>query len=687
MSGLKYKKRNVVLGGLGLALALIIGIDLLFPPNLARFKDTSAVVLGDDKSLLHVFQTSDEKWRLKTDFKEVDSRYITFLIAREDQRFWYHWGIDPLAIIRAVFQMIRMQKVISGGSTLTMQTARLLEPRPRTVTSKLIEMIRTLQLECHYSKRQILSMYFTLAPFGGNIEGIKAASLAYFEHLPKSFTPGEAALLVALPQSPSKLRPHIFPMRAEKARYRILASMLNRKILNQEEFKIAVAEPLPKQRAEFSRLIPHLSWRLHQAYPGLNIHHTTIIKEIQLLSENVVRSTLTSLSPQANIAVLVMDHAENKVRAYVGSSDFFNEKKDGQVDFICAYRSPGSTLKPFIYGLAFEEGLVNPNSLILDDRVRFGIYSPGNFDKEFRGMVTVREALQLSLNVPAVSVLNQLGSLRFLGTLKAVGVDAKFKDQSTKPTLAIALGGLGMTLEQLVMLYGGLARGGIVKRLRYSTLDKNIMGYSLLSERSVDQVTQILKHDNRETGSFQRPLSISFKTGTSYGHRDAWAIGYNANFTVGIWIGHPAGSSMGQGTGQSLAVPILQKIFQFLPKNQSKNIQTQPTIKLNSAHLKLRSNKYASSQKEILRVQNLPKLLFPIHETTIEREKTLQGGYKALPFKVSGGTRPYTWVINGRPETPSWQHKYDWLPGEPGFHTITVIDAEGKAARAHIELR
>lgn len=680
------KKRRIVLSGIGLTFVLILALDLLFPPKLSRYKDTSVIVLGDDKSLLHVFQTLDEKWRVKTDFTEVDPCYIEFLIAREDQRFWYHCGVDPLAIIRAAFQMIQTQKVISGGSTLTMQTARLLEPRPRTITSKLIEVIRALQLEFHFNKRQILSMYLTLAPFGGNIEGIKAASLAYFQHLPKFFSPGEAALLVALPQSPSKLRPHIFPERALNARDRILNSMRKRNVLSAEEFKMAITEALPQQRLEFPRLVPHLSWRLRQAYPGLNTHQTTILKEIQLVTENVIKSTIASLPQKANIAVLVVDHHENKVRAYVGSREFFDEKRDGQVDFICACRSPGSTLKPFIYGLAFEEGLVSPNSLILDDRVRFGVYSPGNFDKEFHGMVTVREALQLSLNVPAVSILNQLGPLRFLGTLKAVGVDAKFNDKTTKPTLAIALGGIGMTLEQLVMLYGGLARGGIVKSIHYNICDKDIVGYSLLSERASDQITQILKHEHRGPPGFQHPVNIAFKTGTSYGHRDAWALGYSKDFTVGIWIGHPDGSSMGQGTGQSLAVPILEKIFQLLPENHHRNSKIHQTIKSAQSHLKLRSNKYASSQKEILRVQNLPQLLFPINETTIEREKTSQG-YKMLPFKVSGGTRPYTWLINGRPGTRSWQHRYDWLPGEPGFYTITVLDAEGKAASSHIELR
>ncbi|MBL0941286.1 MAG: penicillin-binding protein 1C, partial [Alphaproteobacteria bacterium] len=466
----------------------------------------------------------------------------------------------------------------------------------------------------------------------------------------------------------------------------ILNSMLSRNILGPEEFKIAITEALPQQRAEFSRLVPHLSWRLRRAYPGLVTHHTTIEREIQLITENVVKSTIASLPQKANIAVLVVDHHENKVRAYVGSREFFDEKRDGQVDFICAYRSPGSTLKPFIYGLAFEDGLVSPNSLILDDRMRFGVYAPGNFDKEFHGMVTVREALQLSLNIPAVSILNQLGPLRFFGKLKAVGVDAKFNDKATKPTLAIALGGLGMTLEQLVMLYGGLARGGIVKPIHYNIFDKDIASYPLLSERAAEQITQILKHEDRGPAGFQRTVNIAFKTGTSYGHRDAWALGYSKDFTVGIWIGHPDGSSMGQETGLSLAVPILQKIFQLLPENQPRNSKIQQTIKSHQSYLKLRSNKYASSQKEILRIQNLPQLLFPVHETIIEREKMAQG-YKMLPFKVSGGTRPYTWMINGRPGTRSWQHRYDWLPGTPGFYTITVLDAEGKAASANIELR
>lgn len=667
-------------------LLITAALDFLFPPNLARFKDISSVVLAEDKSLLHIFQTKDEKWRLASDVNQIDQGFINFLIAREDKRFWRHWGVDPAALIRAAFQAVQTKKIISGGSTLTMQTARLLEPRPRTITSKLIEMVRALQLERRYTKREILSMYLTLAPFGGNVEGVKAASLTYFQHLPKSLTPAEAALLVALPQSPSKLRPHLFPARAQKARNNILTSMLYKNVLTADEYKAALTDPLPQQRSEFPRFAPHLARRLYKDYPGKAIHYATISQDIQTLTENIVKSVLSSLPPKANIAVLILDHHENKVRAYVGSSDFFDEKRDGQVDFICAYRSPGSTLKPFIYGLAFEDGLIGPESLILDDRLRFGVYSPGNFDKEFHGMVTVREALQLSLNVPAVSVLNQFGALRFLGALKGAGIDVKFKDKTTKPTLAIALGGLGMTLEHLVMLYAGLARGGIVKPLRYNTRREG-MSYSFLSRRIADTITQVLKHEPAESRSTQDSSNISFKTGTSYGHRDAWGIGYNKDFTVGIWIGLPDGSSMGKGTGTTLAVPILQKIFQILPIKQDKPLQFQKKGELQRSSLKLRSFKYASSRKDILRVQSHPRLIFPIDETIIEREKTKEG-YKMLPFKVFGGTRPYTWMINGRPvETRSWQQKYDWLPENPGFYTIAVIDARGKDARAHIELR
>ncbi len=359
---------------------------------------------------------------------------------------------------------------------------------------------------------------------------------------------------------------------------------------------------------------------------------------------------------------------------YIASRDFVDEQSNGFVDYIGAFRSPGSTLKPFIYGLGFDLGLVKPDTYVLDERRRFGAYYPRNFDKDIHGVVKVQEALSMSLNIPVVALLNQIGVVRFLGLLKEAGISPQFPKSFESPSLAVALGGMGMTLEQLVTLYAGLARDGKIMPLSYIESNELAQHHQLFSAFAAQQVTTILSSDNDNS------RKIAMKTGTSYGHRDALVIGYDERYVVGIWTGMPDGTPMGEAAASTLVVPLLKKVFNVLPKNapQPAQYNAAPTIRL--------KNLSQSHDHDVI-AKEAPTLLFPIDDTVIELEKSGEQ-FKALPLSVNGGKRPYTWLIDGKPiSQSSWQQKHFWTPQKLGYYTIAVVDANGKVDRANIELR
>jgi penicillin-binding protein 1C len=659
------------------AICGIYTIDRLLPPDLSRFTNVSKELRTKDQQLVHVFQTPDEKWRLKASYKEVDLLYLKMLIQREDRYFYYHGGVNPLAMMRASYQWLRYGKVISGGSTLTMQVARLLEPRPRSLKSKFIEVFRAFQLESRFTKQQIMEIYLTLAPFGGNLEGIRAAAYAYFGKAETHLTPAEAALLVALPQSPKRWHKAQFQRGTIEARNRILCLAHQHHLLDSPTYQVACAEPLPTNRMTLPRGVPHLARRLCQ---NATISYCTVSPEIQRQAEHVARSAIDTLSPEANLAILVVHHPSQRVVAYVGSSDFYDTTRQGQVDFITSYRSPGSTLKPFIYGFAFEQGIIHPSSYVLDDRHRFGTYQPDNFDKTFHGMVTASEALLLSLNIPVVSLLNQLGAQRFLGILEEGGIHPRFPDAQTPPGLSLALGGVGMTLEQLVTLYSALPQGGDLKAINMSHSPEKGEAHHFLSATTASQLTHILLQTfTNEFG--QATQEFALKTGTSHGHRDAWAIGYNNEYVVGIWIGRPDGATLGLGTGRSLAVPVLAQIFAALP--QSASFRSAKTATTNFTIQRPEATRHAV---QTLHKQR-PQLLFPVHDTVIEVFRG-QDSLKPIMLNAMGGQRPYTWLIDGMPHARNvWHPKAPWKPSKPGFYTVTLVDAQGCCESAHIEIQ
>ncbi|MGH6887174.1 MAG: penicillin-binding protein 1C, partial [Geminicoccales bacterium] len=467
---MRSKLKRVAIWGAAAAVVLLSTaavLDRLFPPELARLANRSTMVLDDDGRLLAPFTASDGIWRLPAAVGDVDVRYLRMLVAYEDKRFKSHVGVDPLALARALAQWARAGHVISGASTLTMQTVRLLEPRSRTISAKIIEMARAIQLEWRYDKDAILGMYLTLAPFGGNLEGVRAASLFYFGKEPDRLTNAEAALLVALPQSPEALRPDRNAVAARAARDRVLARIAALGLLAAQAADEAAAQPVPTHRRPAARLALHLAERLHRTDRGSAVIRTYIHENMQLQLESLARRHQFKLEQGATIAMLVVENEGREVRAYIGSGDYFDDARFGQNDMVRAVRSPGSTLKPLVYGLAFDDLLIHPETIVVDRPMRFGDYAPEYFDKHYRGELTAREALQLSLNLPAVALLNRMGPMRLVGTLEAAGTPLRLPDTVSAPGLPIVLGGAGITLADLVALYAGIADGGIVRPLRY----------------------------------------------------------------------------------------------------------------------------------------------------------------------------------------------------------------------------
>ena len=406
-------------GIIAVVCAAVYWVSSLGPAPLGEGLAFSALVVDRDGKLLRPYATPEGRWRLPATRENVDPRLLELLIAYEDKRFSTHHGVDPLALGRALVQLITQGRIVSGASTISMQVARLLEPRgARSFKAKLRQMLRAIEIERTLSKDEILALYLSLAPYGGNLEGVRAASLAYFGKEPRRLTLGEAAMLVGLPQSPEQRRPDRSTAAARNARDRVLDRVAAAGIVPFDEIERAKRESVPEGRKPMPILAPHAADAAVAAAPERSVHHLTIDAALHRNLEELARERTRALGPDMSVAILAVDHATGEVLARVASADYFDVRRAGQVDMTAAVRSPGSTLKPFIYGLGFEDGLIHPDTLIEDRPIRFGGYAPENFDLNFQGTVTVRRALQLSLNVPVVAVLDKVGTSRFATRLK-----------------------------------------------------------------------------------------------------------------------------------------------------------------------------------------------------------------------------------------------------------------------------
>jgi penicillin-binding protein 1C len=633
---------------------------------------------------------TDGRWRLPVHAAtDVDPTYLKLLFAYEDRRFYSHGGVDLLALGRAAFQLMTSGHIVSGGSTITMQLARLMEPRrQRSISAKLRQIVRAIEIERKMSKEQVLDLYLAMAPYGGNLEGIRAASIAYFGKEPKRLSLSEAALLVALPQSPENRRLDRYPNAARAARDRVLDRMVEDGVIAGDDAAMAKAVPVPRLRKPMPILAPHSADRALASVKNTPVIALTLDAPLQQALETLARDRATSLGPNISVAILAVDNASGDVIARVGSPDYFDDRRAGQVDMTHAVRSPGSTLKPFIYGLAFEDGFVHPESLIDDRPIRFGSYAPENFDMTFQGTVPVRKALQMSLNVPAVALLDRVGASRLSSRLKQAGAHLELpKDEA--PGLAMGLGGVGITLQDLVQLYSGLARLGDARPLLeiQSQRDEAREPQRLLDQVAAWQVGNVLLGTPPpENGVHNR---IAFKTGTSYGYRDAWSIGFDGRITIGVWVGRPDGAPVPGIAGRTAAAPILFDAFARtgkLPAALPK--PPKGTLSASNAKLPLPLRRYRPLG-ELVRTdgERAPHIQYPIDGSRIDAstDGTSSG---AMPVKVAGGVLPITMLVNGVAvgELDGRRQRVVDSPG-PGFARLTVIDAKGAADTVIIRIQ
>lgn len=538
-------------------------------------KEYSVQILAADKTLLHAYLTQDEKWRMQSTFEDVPEKLRQTFLYKEDNYFYYHPGFNPISIVRAFIRNSLYHKKTSGASTITMQVARLLEPKERNYWNKIVELFRAVQLECHYTKDEILSLYLNYVPYGSNVEGVGAASMIYFKKPLQRLSPAELTVLTIIPNRPISLRPGKANTYVTQERNKWLRRYHKAYFFTTEELSDALKETFSAQRNPMPQKIPQLAMRLKKRYPHQDIIVSCINKRIQETCEQLADQYIKRLHRKGifNASILVLNNKTQEVQAYLGSTDFKDEVHQGQVDGIRAIRSPGSTLKPFVYARAFDKGLLTPHSIIADVPTDFDGYSPENFDLKFYGKVSVEQALAYSLNIPAVKALQSISLADFIALLKK----AQFKTIEKKSSglgPSLILGGCGVSLEELTLAYTAFVHEGQLKPYALSKGEKNTTSTTLFSPASAFMIHEILSMisrpdlPNHYQNTYRTPR-IAWKTGTSYGRRDAWSIGYSKNYTIGIWIGNFNGTGVPELTGADMATPLLFQLFNALDYNSS----------------------------------------------------------------------------------------------------------------------
>jgi len=557
------------LGAVLSVVALLWLADRIWPLPLPQ-DDLARVVLAEDGTPLWRFADADGVWRYPVQTSEVSPYYLDALLTYEDRWFYQHPGVNPLALVRATWQNLAGERVVSGGSTLSMQVARLLDPHSRTLHGKLRQLWRTAQLEWHLSKAEILNLYLNRAPFGGTLQGVAAASWAYLGKSPAQLTHAEAALLAVLPQAPSRLRPDRHPQRAQQARDKVLRRLAEFQVWPQTAVDEALEEPLLLAPRQEPSLAPLLARRLNRP-DSPPLIRTTLDASLQRRLEDLLLGWRARLPEHTSAAILVVEEETMAVRAYLGSVDINDARRFGHVDMVSALRSPGSTLKPFLYGMALDDGLIHSESLLQDVPRRYGDYRPGNFSMGFTGAVPASTALSSSLNLPAVQLLEAYGPKRFAAQMRIGGVPLALPALA-EPNLALILGGAGSRLEDLVSGYSAFARDGKSATLRFQP-DDTLRERPLLSPGAAWIVRRILSGQARPDRDpraelVQRPV-LAWKTGTSYGFRDAWAIGVGPRYLIGIWIGRPDGTPVPGQFGLASAAPLMLQVHDVLTNRDS----------------------------------------------------------------------------------------------------------------------
>ena len=679
------------IAGLVLTLAMLVLTAAYFgrlsgPLDLASTSQGSPVVVDRNGQLLRAFTTPVGRWRLPVTAKDVDPRFLAMLIAYEDRRFYRHPGVDLLSLGRAALQWASHGRIVSGGSTLTMQVARLIAPRAgKSLAEKFSQILRAVIIERRTSKTGVLDLYLALAPYGGNIEGVRAASLSYFGREPKRLSLGEAAMLVALPQSPETRRPDRFPEAARSARDAVLDRVFARGVITAPERDAAKREAVPRERRAFPVLAAHASEEALRRAPEQRVHQLTLDAKLQASLETLAREAAAAIGPKLSCAILVIDNASGEIRAHVGAADYFSHERAGSIDMAFAIRSPGSALKPFIYALAFENGIAHPETILEDRPKHYGSYAPENFDLSFQGSVTARHALQSSLNLPAVELLDAIGPARFIARLRNAGARVVLPDD-TAPGLAAALGGLGITLRDLASLYAGLARGGSVPELTETIADAGTHPALVKTRRIAGPVASWYVADilRGAPPPLNAPFGrIAYKTGTSYGYRDAFAIGFDKAYTIAVWLGRPDNGSVFGLAGRQAAAPVLFDAFARLGKGRE--FLTPPAGILVSRtgalppplrHLRKDVPKtFAAAANAQL------KIAFPPAGARVDlglAAASPPSSGTRLTLKAEGGVLPLRWIVNGVPlGEPDLRRQAAWTPDGAGFARVSVIDAQG----------
>ncbi|AOT10138.1 penicillin-binding protein 1C [Pseudoalteromonas luteoviolacea] len=536
------------------------------------------MIKASDNRTLRSFGDKQGVHRYHATLAEVSPFYLQALLHYEDRWFYHHYGVNPFSLLRAAGQWIKHGRVISGGSTITMQVARLIDPHARTISGKLHQIARAVQLEWYFSKEEILTFYLNLAPFGGNIEGIAAASNRYFGKAPLQLTKNEAALLVVLPQKPSRYRPDRFPTKAEAMRNKVLKRLYQGTLLDSEQYRLLIKERVNLHADKQPLLAPLLARYLKQRYPHKHKLRTTIDYSLQKRLSILLHQTSQRLPHKASAALVILHNPSAQIRAYQGSVNFRDASRFAHVDMVRATRSPGSTLKPFIYAQALDLGLIHSKSLLSDIPADFDGYKPQNLNGAFSGPVSAQHALQKSLNVPTIQLLNRITPLRFEQNLERAGIHLSHQQAN----LSVGLGGTGTQLLTLAKLYRSLASEGHIAPLNVlKDVPNKSTSVQILSPQSSWITFKMLSAQSapdRVVPSVRR--QIAWKTGTSYGYRDFWAVGVSHDYTVAVWVGRPDASPMLGYLGATQAAPLMFDAFDLLPPDQ--RLLTQPTSVTNT---------------------------------------------------------------------------------------------------------
>jgi penicillin-binding protein 1C len=687
-------------GGLVAAVIATYGIALIsvpFPHQDIKNVHYSTEVLDKDGHLLYTFLNDKDRWQLPIELGRLDDRFIQATLAIEDRNFYKHSGVDILAVVRSSFLNLTNGRIITGASTVSMQTIRLVEGRKRSFLNKIIEMVHAIRLEQLYSKEQILKMYFELAPYGGNIHGIRAASLRYLNKEPDDLTLAESALLAGLPQSPSRLRPDRHPARAKIRRDRVLKAMLDQHVISDKDYAQAMSEPVVVGHYEFPKKAPHFSLYVKARSGNEKAIHTSLDERIQAQAERILKDAVEALRAQGvtNGSVVVIENKTGKVRAMVGSADFLSVPDQGQNNGALSRRSPGSALKPFTYALALETGRYSTRSVFDDVPSRYAEYMPRNFDKKFRGKISLRESLVDSLNIPAVEVLDDVGYRVLHELLRDLGLKTLSPDPD-RYGLSLTLGSPEVRLLELTNAYAMLGRLGVYKPFSIDEDEADVHGRRLLSDGAAYIVADILSDNLRlqAAGLYRdekQSPRVAFKTGTSYGQTDAWTFAYNPEYTIGVWMGNFNGKSSKALVGLEVATPVAVRIFDWLYESKPLVwfVKSDAVIeKADDLSVKTSVVALTMARKDFVDPAKKPEIVSPAGGAEYFISGVQGSNHEInLQAKTASEAQRLYWFVNGLLFKTALPDEKIFMPMSPGMYQITCADNFGRSSTVSFIVR